>query len=143
MLLLELHQEGRNHLRGRKYRELHRRLCKIARVFEFLLHLVEFFQKILRMLQKDVPITRQTDISPLVLEERHLQLLLQPAYGAGQGRLRDVQLLCRLRQMLQFRGLLEILKRREIEFHIRLPFKETQWPETEDHGLYAPLVFKS
>ena len=143
MFFLELHQKVGDHLCRRKDRKLHRRLCEIARVFEFLLHLIELFQKILCMLQKDVPITRQTDISPLVFEERHLQLLLQPAYGAGQGRLRDVQLLCRLRQMLQFRGLLEILKRREIEFHIRLPFKETQWPETDDHGLYAPLVFKS
>lgn len=93
-----------------KDRELHRRLCEIARVFEFLLHLVEFFQKILRMLQKDVSIARQTDISPLMLEECHLQLLLQPAYGAGERRLRDVQLLCRFRQMLQLCGLLEIQK---------------------------------
>lgn len=90
------------------------------------------------MLQKDVPITRQTDISPLVLEKRHLQLLLQPAYGAGQGRLRDVQLLCRLRQMLQFRGLLEILKS-----FISACLSGKLSEETEDHGLYAPLVFKS
>ena len=110
MFLLELHQKVGDHLYRRKDRNLHRRLCEIARVFEFLLHLIELFQKILCMLQKDVPITSQTDISPLVLEERHLQLLFQPAYGAGQSRLRDVQLLCRLRQMLQFRGLLEILK---------------------------------
>ena len=110
MLLLELHQKGRDHLRRRKDRELHRGLREIARVFEFLLHLVELFQKILRMLQKNMPIARQTDISPLVLEECHLQLLLQPAYGAGERRLRDVQLLCRSRQMLQLRCLLEILE---------------------------------
>ena len=69
--------------------KVHCHLLEIFRIGEFLLHFIIFLQEIFRMLQKDVTVPGEMDVSSLPFKEGDTQLLFQPPDGSRKGRLEE------------------------------------------------------
>ena len=94
--------------------KVHCHLLEIFRIGEFLLHFIIFLQEIFRMLQKDVTVPGEMDISSFPFKEGDSRLFFQAPDGSGKGRLGDMEGLRCFGEMLHFRRFPEIFQGSEI-----------------------------
>lgn len=104
----EIHEEAGNEFGRGEEGKTHGRLERPFHGGKFLARKGQFRHNAFCVAQKNFSIPGEDDIPPAPFKERYAELRLEGFHGSREGRMGNMQLLCRPGEMLLFRNFLEV-----------------------------------